>query len=368
MSKAQGIANSANQGNFKNRIINGAMTVAQRGSTNVASGGSKAFVAADRFSIFNYFGSGQINTAVSTSVVPAGFSSSIGLTVGTAVPLSGSTGYLVNLAQTIEGFNIADCYTQSVTLSFWVRSSITGTYSVSFYNAANAGESSTTRWYVASYTINAANTWEQKTITISLSAGTASGTWDSSNGAGLTVAFGLGAESNRKGNSFLNTWGTVGTTYEFQASSQVNWASTSGATFYITGVQLEKGSTATSFDYRPYGTELALCQRYFCKYLTGTAAYEGTGFWGVGYNSTRAYFVGAYPVEMRATPTFSYSNLRIDTLSNGFTVTGIANDSSSSKCLFMSADASGGGLTQYRSYTLIANATTNAYLFLSAEL
>lgn len=284
---------------FKNRIINGDMNIAQRGNVNVTASGSKTYIAADRFSIFNYFGSGQINTAVSTSVVPAGFYSSIGLTVGTAVPLNGSTGYLVNLAQTIEGFNIADCYTQSVTLSFWVRSSITGTYSVSFYNAANAGEDATTRWYVASYTINAANTWEQKTITVNLAAGTASGTWNTTNGSGLTVAFGLGAESNRKGNAFLNTWGTVGTTYNFQASSQVNWASTSGATFYITGVQLEKGSVATSFDYLPYTNEMALCQRYYeIGYFDGVGGFIS----GAGVS---VYSWVNFAVRKRGNPTMS---------------------------------------------------------------
>ena len=296
-----GVATAIDYG-FKNRIINGGMVVSQRGATNVVAGGGSTYIAADRFNVFNYFGSGQVNTAVSTSIVPTGYAYSLGLTVNTAVPLSGTTGYAINVAQTIEGFNISDCYTQTVTLSFWVRSSITGTYSVSFSNATNVGLSATSRIYVTNYTINAANTWEQKTINVNLSTGTASGTWLSDNGAGLNLAWGLGAESNRKGNTYLDTWGTIGTTYNVQSSAQTQWAATSGATFYITGVQLEKGSTATSFDYRPYGTELALCQRYY-EILTIPAS---TAALAAGQN-TASYFTATWQLKQtkRAVPTYT---------------------------------------------------------------
>jgi len=367
MTTSDGVSSSGLYG-FKNRIINGAMTISQRGSTNVTAAGGNIYVAADRFNMFNYFGSGQINTAMSTSVVPAGFSSSIGLTVATAVPLSGTTGYLTNIAQTIEGFNIADCYNQSITLSFWVRSSITGTYTVSFYNASNPGATSATRWYNATYTINSANTWEQKTITVSLSAGTASGTWLSDNGVGLNIAWGLGAESVRKGNGYLNTWGTVGTTYDFQVSSQTQWASTAGATFYITGVQLEKGSVATSFDYRPYGTELALCQRYYWKENSAGSGYVFSS----GYIAASGIYRGwkTYPVPMRTAPSMTYN-----TASNSIN----ANDSSGNKNLnsfggnFGTLGAgfswnTAGGNTGSGAVIWDASGTAGGYFDFSAEL
>jgi hypothetical protein len=302
MSKAQGIAQSANQGQFKNRIINGAMTVAQRGSTNVTQGGTVTYIACDRLGLTNYWGTGQVNTAQSTTA-PAGFSNSVSLTVATAAPMNGSTGYAAPLWQSIEGYNIADCFNSSVTLSFWVRSSVTGTYSVTFSNVSNLSIGDGSRMYVANYTINAADTWEQKTITVNLATGTASGTWNTTNGSGLSIAWNLGAESNRKGDAALNNWITVSGSYPVQSASQTNWISNSGATFYITGVQLEKGYTATSFDYRPYGTELALCQRY-CVVLgqSGGETVVGSGNW---YTTSAAIYQMRFPVEMRANPTLT---------------------------------------------------------------
>lgn len=249
---------------FKNRIINGDMKIDQRGSVNVGASAGSTYLATDRFTLTNYWGSGQINST-KTTTAPSGFANSLSLTVASAVPFSGATGYACVLWQSIEGFNIADCYNASFTLSFWVRSSVTGTYSITFGNTGSTSIGDGSRIYVANYTISQANTWEQKTITVNLANGVASGIWDSTNNTGLCVAWNLGTESNRKGDNALDSWQTLPISggYPLQSSSQVNWASNSGATFYITGVQLEKGSTATSFEYRPYGLELSLCQRYY---------------------------------------------------------------------------------------------------------
>ena len=284
---------------FKNRLINGDMRVNQRGaSVNVASGGGTTYSSCDRFTLVNYFGSGWINTEQSTDV-PSGFTNSLKLTVGAAPPLSGSTGYIVDIVQCVEGNNIADLYGSNVTLSFWVKSSVTGTYSVTFQNTTPTGNDSSTRLYIAEYTISSANTWEKKTITVNLATGNASGTWNKTNGAGLSVCWNLGAESNRKGNTYLNTWGTMGSTPNIQSSSQVQWATNAGATFFITGAQLEKGSTASSFEYRPYGEELALCQRYYTQFNSFTLeAYQGAGGYVRALNT-----IVPLPVEMRATPT-----------------------------------------------------------------
>jgi hypothetical protein len=160
------------------------------------------------------------------------------------------------IRQTIEGFNIADlgwgtANAQTVTISFWARSSITGTYTVSLFNTAF------NRSYVATYTISAANTFEYKTITI---AGDTTGTWATDNSGGINLYFDLGSGSN-----FQTTAGAWGASGYLRTSGSANWISTNGATFYITGVQLEKGSQATAFEWRPYGAELALCKMYYRK-------------------------------------------------------------------------------------------------------
>lgn len=267
---------------FRNRIINGDMRIDQRnnGASVATSGG---VYVTDRF--FVQAQTGTVNASRST-VAPAGFVNSLSVTVATgASPASGA----INVAfQGIEGFNIADlgwgtASAQTVTLSFWVRSSVTGTYAASVRNAA------VNRSFVAPYTVNAANTWEYKTVSIP---GETSGTWLTDNGAGIYLSFDLGEGSSRS-TSTTNTWLAANTP---GLTSGVKLCATSGATFYITGVQLEAGSVATPFERRPYGTELALCQRYFQIISSGIAG-------GDSNNNARAYWF--FKTTMRATPTFT---------------------------------------------------------------
>jgi hypothetical protein len=252
-------ANLPNTFGFKNRIINGAMVIAQRGTAAVTSSSGAQFPV-DRFFIIKDTATTAVMTAQQDSSAPAGFINSVKITTTTAQAVLAATDYH-RFAQQIEGFNAADlgwgtANAQSVTLSFWVRSSLTGTF------GGSLGNSAWNRTYPFTYTISAANTWEQKTVTIP---GDTSGTWLSNNGIGLRVDFGLGVGTTYSGTA--SAW--AGALY-ISATGATNVSGTLNATWYITGVQLEKGSTATSFDYRPYGTELQLCQRY---YETGGATY-----------------------------------------------------------------------------------------------
>ena len=248
---------------FKNRIINGAMVIDQRnaGASVTLNNGDEKFPV-DRFSTYQNTGTGVV-TAQQSSTAPTGFTNSIKLTTTTA-NASLSAAQRWQFLQSIEGYNTADlgfgtANAQTVNLSFWVYSSLTGTFAGSLNNSA------VDRSYVFNYTISNANTWEQKTITI---AGDTSGTWvGATNGIGIRVYLSLGAGTNY--NTTAGSWATGFYTSTSGATSVVG---TNGATFYITGVQLEKGSTASSFDYRPFGTELILAQRYFeTTYPIGTA-------------------------------------------------------------------------------------------------
>lgn len=254
---------------FKNRIINGAMVIDQRNagaSVTPAAAGSGTYTL-DRWN--NYASQASKYTVQQNSgsvTPPPGFPNYLGVVSSSAYSITSTDIFL--LRQAIEGYNVADlgwgtANAHTVTLSFWVRSSLTGTFGGSFQNAAQ------TRNYPFSYTISAANTWEQKTITV---AGDTSGTWLTTNGVGLFVNFSLGTGSTYSGTA--NAWASGGPFWS--TTGAVNLVGTSGATFYITGVQLEKGTVATSFDWRPYSAELALCQRYYeiiSKGIGGSGGY-----------------------------------------------------------------------------------------------
>jgi len=286
---------------FKNRIINGAMVIDQRnaGAAVTPTNGQYtvdrwlgALTQASKFSV-------QQNAGAVTSAT--GFSNYLGVTSLSAYSIA--VGDVFSVRQNIEGFNTSDlswgtANAKTVTLSFQVYSSLTGTFGGALNNSAYS------RSYPFSYSIPVANTWTSISITI---AGDTTGTWiGATTGVGLRVEFGLGV-----GSTYSTTAGAWAAGEYHSATGATSVVGTNSATFYITGVQLEKGSTATSFDYRPYGTEFALCQRYY---------YIMAGFYIEGYAnaaSVRAVTIPVnFPVTMRATPTRtvitagSYTNVR----------------------------------------------------------
>ena len=282
---------------FKNRIINGAMVIDQR---NAGASVTITNLVAVTYTLDRWLA--DITQASKFSVQqnagsvtpPTGFTNYLGATVGASANVTVGASDYFYLEQKIEGYNVADlawgtASAATVTLSFWVRSSLTGTFGGAVRNGAG------NRSYPFTYTISAANTWEQKSITI---AGDTSGTWLTTNGAGLQLAFGIGV-----GTTYSGTAGAWAAGAFVSATGAVKLIETNSATFYITGVQLEKGSTATSFDYRPYGTELALCQRYYFNLIgSGTANFKALGL-GLYYSNTQLQIGVPFPVTMRTTPT-----------------------------------------------------------------
>jgi hypothetical protein len=309
-------------------------------------------------------GGGVFTLQQSTTVPNNRFRNSTILTVTTADTSIASTDYYA-FNQDIEGFNAADLAfgtadAETVALSFWVRSSVTGTYAVALYN--NGG----TRGYPATYTISSANTWTFISLTIP---GDTGGTWVTNNGVGITVRYDLGTGSN--GNGTANTWNTSGTFAASRTSSTANWIATSGATFYITGVQLEKGSTATSFDYRPYGTELALCQRYYYRNFPGAVARALSAHLS-GTTTTTAATVIQFPVEMRTAPTAleqtgTASDYEIVSGSTAVTLSAVPAFNNATNIMTRTDLTVASGIAAGQSGWLRAR-TTAAYLGWSAEL
>lgn len=339
---------------FKNRIINGAMVIDQRnaGAAVTANGSFPV----DRFKMNNT--TDGTFSAQQSSTVPSsgGFVNSVLVTV-TSADTSLTTTQRLALQQSIEGFNTADlawgtANAKTVTLSFWVQSSLTGTFSGSLRNSAGD------RSYPYTYTISAANTWEQKSVTI---AGDTSGTWQKTTLEGIILFFSLGV-----GPSLLGTAGAWASAGYWGATGETPLVGTNGATFYITGVQLEKGSTATSFDYRPYGTELALCQRYYAK-MQASDAFGMLGIGSVG-SATAVSIYAKLPVSMRSQPTINYSTLRLDDNTANPAVTSLGTNRSGVDNVSQTFNASGGGLTANRVGMLQANNSTSGYLDAAAEL
>jgi hypothetical protein len=344
---------------FRNRIINGGMVIDQRNA------GASVTATADIFCVDRWaigFGS-PVNafTAQQSATAPVGFTNSLVITAGTGASAS-TTGYAV-LRQAIEGYNISDlnfgsANAKTITISFWVRSSLTGTFGLSIRNEAG------NRAYGATYTISSANTFEYKTVTIP---GDTSGTWATTNGFGIHLFFDLGAGSNYdipagSWQSGSNMFGVEGT---------VKLTETTGATFYITGVQLEVGSVATPFERRPFGMELALCQRYYWRLTPNTVGNAGDGGFGssANWSSAAAYSGIIFPVTMRAGPTGSTAALANFTyLTNGVghTPTGIDLGSAGPQRVEMIVQASGGTWTQGQAGWLRIG--SSGFLQFSAEL
>jgi hypothetical protein len=286
-----GSISSVNTFGYKNRIINGNMAIAQRGTGSIAVDNGNWYYPVDRMGCYaNPTGSKFTAQQNAGSVTPpAGFTNYLGMTSTSAYTIGASEYCAVR--QIIEGFNVADlgwgtANAKTVTLSFWARSSLTGTFGGAIYN----GDGS--RSYPFSYSLPVANTWTQISITIP---GDTTGTWNSTNGASITPSFSMGT-----GSSLSGTAGTWASAYYASSTGATSVVGTSGATFYITGVQLEVGTKAASFDYRDYGNELRMCQRYFYS-ITGNGGYAGVM---QCYTST-AFFGKAMdlPVTMRAIPT-----------------------------------------------------------------
>jgi len=238
----------------RNRIINGNMVVDQRNAgASVTIGSSAGTYTLDRWCAQSVNASKfSVQQNAGSITPPTGFTKYLGVT-SLAATSSGSTDYY-GFFQAIEGFNTADlawgtASAASVTISFWVRSSLTGSFSASLTNSGS------NRSYPFSYTVNAANTWEQKTVTV---AGDTSGTWLTDNSTGIYLRFDLGT-----GSSFRGTAGTWAAANYYGVTGAVSVVGTNGATFYVTGVQLEVGTKATPYETQIYSDQLAQCQRYY---------------------------------------------------------------------------------------------------------
>lgn len=298
---------------FKNRVINGDMKIAQRGTSSFTVDNGNWYYPVDRFSAYQSVASSKFTIQRNEGSVtpPPGFKYYIGAVVTSAYTPTGGDWFPIR--HTIEGHDWADfefgtANAKTFTASFWVRSSLTGTLGGAFYN--NDGS----RSYPFTYTISSANTWEYKTIVV---AGDTGGTWNTTNNGGITIQWSMGG-----GSTYTGTAGAWASAFYVTATGATHPVATNGATLYITGVQIEKGSTATTFDYRDYGSELARCQRYYQQY---SSTGDNSGFLATGYcdTSSRAFIVFQFPVHMRTAPSltvvsatsFGLYNVPADTVS-----------------------------------------------------
>lgn len=339
----------------RNKIINGAMMIDQRNAGASVTPASGQYLV-DRWV---YFGSqtskftAQQNAGAVTP--PVGFTNYQGLTVAAAYTVTATDYFLIR--QPIEGLNCSDlawgtASAKSVTLSFWVYSSLTGTFGGVLNNNGQS------RSYPFTYSIASANTWTYITITIP---GDTTGTWLTTNGIGIMVSFGLGVGSTYSGTA--GSWS--GGAYN-SATGATSVIGTNGATFYITGVQLEKGSVATPFENRQYGTELALCQRYcFVNKPSSLNAPFGSG---IQYSTGLALYYAVMPITMRSAPSVAYSALadfNVVNASANLTPTLISINGANPNSVRLDITVVGATAGQG---SIISAATTSAALTYSAEL
>jgi len=293
--------NSGQLGGSRNMIINGSMVVNQRGFTGAAGTTTDGALSVDRFRIdLSHDGvvsAGQtsMNSTVGGNAYADGFQNALILRVTTADATLGAGQFQI-ISQYIEGYNVqgikkGTANAQAVTLSFWVRSSTTGTYICELFDVDNSRQVS------KSYTIDTANIWEKKTLTFPADT---TGVFDNDNAVSLRVNCWLAAGSTYSGGALNTSWAS--NTNANRAAGQVNFLATAGNNFFLTGVQLEVGATASEFERRSFGDELRLCQRYFHKGANAGSSkrmYNSTGeFKGMNVSID-------FPVTMRTSPTIT---------------------------------------------------------------
>jgi len=340
----------------RNLIINGAMQVAQRGTSFNAP--ADAEYTLDRISPFRN-GAGVIDIEQST-VAPESFQYSLKVTVDTADTSLGGTDF-GGLRYVVEGYDASridfgKSSAKQITLSFYARSSVTGIYSVAFRNSAAS------RSYAVDYTIDAVDTWERKEITITADT---SGTWVTDSGKGIDLRFCLWGGGYTTTPNSWNNGNFIGSN-----NTNTSWIATVGNTFYITGVQLEVGDTATGFEHRSYGEELALCQRYYYRIdsADNNSSYQRFAVASIE-TSTEAEGIFTHPVRMRAIPTFGFSaasDFHVFTANSVKSVSNLLIDQSSPTATGVAITAT--GMTGGNVGLLNANNTQNAWIEFKAEL
>jgi hypothetical protein len=347
---------------MKNRIINGAMVIDQRNNgASVTTTNGQYLV--DRWSSgTNPPGKYTAQQNAGSVTPPVGFSNYLGVTSSSAY--TASAGDYFQIGQSIEGYNIANlgwgtANAKTITVSFWVYSSLTGTFSGSVTNDTGAYS------YVFNYSIPVANTWTQISITI---VGPTVGTWQKTNGGGIGLRFGLGCGSTYS-TSTVGSW-TAGN--YIQSTGSVSVVGTNGATFYITGVQLEVGSSATGFEYRQYQQELALCQRYYMRWSNAIASNIGlaTGVATGGNTPAVRRLTWSAPVPFRTQPTLSYAgsaNLYTVGLTN-LGVTAISFNSSGYNQISIDVNTTSSGTIGQGLMFILDGNNASTYFDASAEL
>jgi len=352
------VNNTQRQG--KNLVVNGAMTISQRGSS--FSNVSNNSYTLDRFILFHTYGSTQMNV-INSSQSPDGFSKSYKIDVNVADTSIGS-GQYVFIAHRIEAQNLQQLSygtsgAKSLTLSFYVRSTTTGTYALSIQQADNSSKQVS-----ATYTINSADTWERKTFTF---AGDTSGVINNDNGTGLNIYWHLAAGSNFNSGTARSAW-TAYADADSAAGHTANILSSTSNNFHLTGVQLEVGDHATDFEFLSHADELRRCQRYFAR-IPNQDASSGYAFLAqaAAHDTNSCLCTIPFPVFMRTNPSMSTpGSLRLYD-GGGITISSLILNSATVACATLQISSSS-GIERYRALSLGQNNDPDSAIDFYAEL
>ena len=350
----------------KNIIYNGAMTIAQRATskTGITANG---YYTCDRWHI--QLNGPTLKLEQDSDNPGYGFKNSLAITTTTAVS-SIAAGNAIKLRYLVEGYDVAQLqygttHAKPFTLSFWVKSSLTGQFAISF--------SRDSRIVNRQVTVNSANTWEHKSVTILGDVTTALG--NTTNGTGMIINIFPSSGANSTGGASIRQWNSYHNAHT-AFGANMGHLTVTNSTFKITGVQMEVGKVATEFEHRPHAEELSLCQRYFFS-MVPLDNYAGYGVGGA-YSSTQAVAVVPFPVAMRAKPTFSYAGALGDFYDviggfsaggafTGMTVNNVMGTGANGEAVSVKVNIVGSG-TAGNPFLLASEGNTSTRLYFDADL